>query len=58
MKNTGRNLATPYGDVPLNDFEALEAEVAMMLACRPLPLKKRTEIQKRMEALRARVGQS
>lgn len=56
MMNTGRNLTTPYGNAPLNDFEALEAEVAMLLASMPLPLTRRTEIEKRMEALRVRAG--
>lgn len=47
---------TRHGNLPLSDFEALEVEVAMTLACTPLPLKKRAEVEKRMEALRLRVG--
>ena len=47
---------TPYGNVPLSEFDALEAEVAMMLGCAWLSSKKRTELNKRMAAIRVRAG--
>ena len=56
MINTGRNLMTPQGNVLLSDFDALEAEIAMMVGCSWLPKKKRTELNKRMDAIRARAG--
>jgi hypothetical protein len=56
MKNAGRNLMTPYGDLLWSDFEALEAEVEMMLGFSWLPKQKRTELNKRMEAIRGKAG--
>ena len=39
------------------DFDALEAEIAMTLAESSFPLEKRTTYQKRLEAIRSKMGE-
>jgi hypothetical protein len=46
----------PLSKLSSKDLEALEAEIAMTLADPSLPMDKRLELEKRLEAIRARVG--
>ena len=46
----------PLSKLSSRELEALEAEVAMALTDASLPMQKRTELERRLEAIRMKIG--